>query len=219
MYRTLEERSHPWTIQEFEKDRKEQFDCAVQIITSLDYNSNVLINAPVKSGKRQIAEIVATMYAEKGAQNKHYFLTALNRLDTKNQIEELSKYGLNVTVLGVQKDSRNLVQKLNSVQNPNNVIVHFDESDYGTGIKNLFAKVFKICKDRKIKLVCYSATNEEVINSDFANVAKIIKMQPNKLYKGANWFLENDLVKEPEAFFDGVDITQHGKTIINWWIS
>lgn len=219
MYRVIENREHPWSIQEFAKDRKEQMDCATQIITALEYNSNVLVSAPVKSGKRQIAEIVSIMYSDKGLNNKHYFITALNRIDTKNQIEELKKYGLEVIVLGLQKDSRNLIQKLKGSENPNNVIIHFDESDYGTGISNLFGKVFKICKERKIKLVCYSATNEEAEKSGFANIAKLIIMKPNSLYKGAEWFLTNNLVFEPESFFDGEKITQHGKEIIDWWLN
>jgi len=219
MYRKLEEREHPWTIQEFDTDRNEQFNCASEIVTALDYNTNVLVKAPVKSGKRQIAEIVALIYGQKDPLNKHYFITALNRLDTKSQIEELSKYNLDVVVLGVQKDSRNLIQKLTAAQNPNNIVVHFDESDYGTGIKNLFAKVFEICKKRRIKLVCYSATNEEAENSGFADVAKVIEMTPNALYKGAKWFLDNDLVKDPEAFYDGENITDHGKEIIDWWLA
>ena len=218
-YRTIEERVHPWTYHEFEKDRKEQVECAVEIIKALDYNSNVLVSAPVKSGKRQIAEIVALAYAKEGNQNEHYFITALNRLDTKKQIDELSKYNLDVIVLGVQRDSRNLIQKLSAVKNPNNIIVHFDESDYGTGIKNLFAKVFDICRKKGIKLVCYSATNEEAENSGFANVAKVIEMVPNALYKGAGWFLDMNLIYEPKPFFDGTNITQHGKEIIDWWLS
>lgn len=218
MYRTLKDRVHPWTVQEFDADRNEQFNCADEIVSALDHNTNVLVKAPVKSGKRQIAEIVALIYGQKDQLNKHYFITALNRLDTKSQIDELSKYNLDVVVLGVQKDSRNLIQKLTAAQNPNNIIVHFDESDYGTGIKNLFAKVFEICKKRRIKLVCYSATNEEAENSGFADVAKVIEMVPNALYKGAKWFLDNDLVKEPEAFYDGEKITEHGKEIVNWWL-
>lgn len=219
MYRTIEERQHPWTIQEFNTDRNEQFNCASDIVMALDYNTNVLVNAPVKSGKRQIAEIVALIYGQKDPLNRHYFITALNRLDTKTQIEELSKYNLDVVVLGVQKDSRNLIQKLTAAQNPNNIVVHFDESDYGTGIKNLFAKVFEICKKRRIKLVCYSATNEEAENSGFADVAKVIEMIPNSLYKGARWFLDNNLIKEPDAFYDGEKITEHGKEIIDWWLT
>lgn len=219
MYRNIEDREHPWSIQEFNKDRKEQMDCATQIITALEYNSNVLVSAPVKSGKRQIAEIVSIMYSDKGFNNKHYFITALNRIDTQNQIEELKKYGLEVIVLGLQKHSRNLIQKLKGAENPNNIIIHFDESDYGTGIKNLFAKVFDICKNRRIKLVCYSATNEEAEKSEFADVAKIIKMIPNALYKGAKWFLDNDLIKEPDAFYDGEKITEHGKEIVDWWLT
>lgn len=216
-YRTIEERVHPWTYHEFEKDRKEQVECAVEIIKALDYNSNVLVSAPVKSGKRQIAEIVALAYAKEGNQNKHYFITALNRLDTKNQKEELSKYNLDVKVLSAKKDLRDLLQQLKTASEPNNIIVHFDESDYGTGIKNLFKNVFDVCKKRKIKLVCYSATNEEAEKSGFALVAKIITMIPNKLYKGAEWFLDNNLVHEPQPFFDGKDITQHGKDILDWW--
>lgn len=212
-------RQHPWNVLEFEKDRKEQFDCAVEITKALDYNSNVLVKAPVKSGKRQIAEIVALTYAQKDVQNRHYFITALNRLDTKEQIEELKQYKLEVIVLASSKDSRNLLQKLKQTENPNNAIIHFDESDYGTGIKNLFSKIFEICKERKIKLVCYSATNEEAENSDFGKVAKIIELKPNPLYKGASWFLENDLVFEPHSFFDGSDLTEHGKEVINWWLT
>jgi hypothetical protein len=68
-------------------------------------------------------------------------------------------------------------------------------------------------------LVCYSATNEEAENSGFADVAKVIEMTPNALYKGAKWFLDNDLVKDPEAFYDGENITQHGKEIIGWWLA
>jgi hypothetical protein len=218
-YRT-ENRVHPWTVEEFQKDRKEQFDCATQIVTALEYNSNVLVTAPVKSGKRQIAEIVAMIYGNReGANNRHCFITALNRIDTKNQIEELSKYNLDVVVLAKTKDRRNLKQKLDLASDPNNIIVHFDESDYGTGIKNLFRDVFDVCKKRKIKLVCYSATNEEAAKSGFADVAKTIKMVPNELYKGAEWFLDNDLVHDPQPFFDGKDITPHGEVITNDWLT
>lgn len=219
MYRETKDRTHPWSVQEFEKDRKEQFDCAAKIINALEFDINVLVNAPVKSGKRQIAEIVALGYHDMDPLNKQYFITALNRLDTKEQIGELSKYNLDVIVLSIEKDSKNLIQKLSAVKNPNNIIVHFDESDYGTGIKNLFAKVFDICKKKRIKLVCYSATNEEAKNSGFAKVAKVIEMVPNPLYKGAGWFLDMNLIYEPKPFFDGTNITQHGKEIIDWWPS
>lgn len=219
MYRQSKDREHPWTIQEFSTDRNEQFICANQIVTALDYNTNVLVGAPVKSGKRQIAELVALMYNEKGSNNKHYFITALNRKDVKTQKEELSKYKLDVTTLAKKKDAREFIKKLGTVSDPNNIIVHFDESDYGTGLDNVFAPVFDFCKEKRIKLICYSATNEEAEKSGFADVAKVIRFTPNAAYKGAKWFLDNDLVKEPESFFDGSSITQHGKEVIDWWLT
>lgn len=219
MYRQSKDREHPWTIQEFSTDRNEQFNCASQIVTALDYNTNVLVSAPVKSGKRQIAEIVALMYAEKGPNNKHYFITALNRKDVETQKKELSEYKLDVTTLAKNKDADEFIKKLGTTSDPNNIVVHFDESDYGTGFDNVFAPVFKFCKERKIKLICYSATNEEAKKSDFAKAAELVEMVPNSGYKGAKWFLDNNLVKEPEPFFDGVSITEHGKEVIDWWLT
>lgn len=220
-YRPIDARTHPWTVKEFETDRKEQADCGTRIIKALEKNTNVLVSAPVKSGKRQIAEYVALTYADKPC--THYFITALNRRDAKVQLAELEHYprpgeGMKTVIL-VGKQLKDLLHNLESASNTNNIIVHFDESDYGTGIKNMFAQVFDVCKRRNIKLVCYSATNEEAESSGFAEKAEHVAMVPNKLYKGAKWFLDNDLVHEPQAFYDSKAITPHGWEVIDWWLA
>jgi hypothetical protein len=224
-YRPIDARTHPWTVKEFETDRKEQADCGTRIVNALEKNTNVLVSAPVKSGKRQIAEYVALTYAAPDKPCTHYFITALNRRDAKVQLAELERYprpdeGMKTVIL-VGKQLKDLLHKLGSASNTNNIIVHFDESDYGTGIKNMFAQVFGVCKRRSIKLICYSATNEEAESSGFAEKAEHVAMVPNKLYKGAKWFLDNDLVHEPQAFYDSKAkaITPHGWEVIDWWLT
>lgn len=206
----------------FEANRPEQYRCsqAIQAKLMSGYRA-VLVCAPVKSGKREVAQILALkdhIGSKGGMARTHFFLTSLNRRDSAPQLEEHKAYGLIAKTLDTKKTVRDLIHTLESIDDPTKVVVHFDESDYGTGNGQLFSRVFPKLQEQGMSFVGYSATNEEALFSDFGKSAARVTFIPHSNYRGAGYFLDENLVFDSNAFYEANCLTTQAQDALKYWV-
>ena len=193
--------THPHNLQWFESNRPD----IVNFVKRMDQTclfQHILIIAPVKSGKREIMETFAVRSNPHTVPSvKHFYLSALNRKDDKPQLEELELYGISVYLSGSGQSMLDEIQACDA--NFDKFVVHFNESDYGTGHKQLTSKIFPaLLKNPKVQIVAYSATQEEAMRSDFSRICQIQHFTPPSIYCGTKWYLDNNRVIEAEPFWD-----------------
>lgn len=211
--------------------RKEQYDIAVSCVESLNLGKNCSIKAEEKTGKRMIMEAIhLIMLVNHGCKvlpekspPRSVYVTALNRRDTKEQFrEQEDEFGI-CSIVATKHASlvAGIVEILNDTTNDGIIYIHLDECDYGTGADQSLSKLYTApelnlpAHSGRIKYVTYSATPEELEFSDTIRDWDQHVFVPSKDYIGARWYLENDLVFEPESFFDGTsDISEHGRSRI-----
>lgn len=199
-----------FTVKDFNKQRKDLCDFVNKISNE---KKDCIIVAPVKSGKRGMVEFQSLL--DQGGNIRkiqHFYVTSLSRVDIKNQLEELKIYDIESIILQNDKDVEKCFKNIEEhcLQKP--CVIHWDESDYGTGetkigpqlIGKLHQKIQELRKNsfHPIKFQYYSATNEEVLLSQSAKNCVLHEFDPPETYRGAAWFLDNDLVNESEVFFD-----------------
>lgn len=197
---------------EFSRNRKEQYDCVVnEIVPVILQGKNVAITAPVKSGKRELVEIFAQFTKDSSDVPyvyHHYYICNLDRLDCKDQIEELESYGI-VAKIGreINKDKESIINKVIESEALNHkVVFHIDESDYGTGNSQILNKLLKeVYKNPASVFIFYSATNEEVLHSEIKEHCVKVTFTPHESYKGCSWFIDNDLISNAEKFFENLN--------------
>ena len=191
----------------FEQNRPEQYNYMKSIkkyCKEDNYQNHLIIGAPVKSGKRNIAEISKKIEKE----HDHVFVTALHRKADEKQRKELKEQGFKVFSINTQKKLKMAIEHFRK-NNNKNFIVHFDELDYGVGKRGLFQQLFKKIKDNNnTHFRLYSATPEiafEEYNSHTGNETKKIVKAPSDFvpppqYFGIKKYLENDRVKKADDF-------------------
>jgi len=209
---------HPHPIAWFQTHRPEIDTFVTRDLAAHVENGKRHINtkAPVKSGKREIVEYISRVFANM----KHYFLTSFDRKDVKRQGVELSSYGIRTCV--VTKDDGSIVRDIYvDVLGGRRVILFLDESDYGSGCRQKLSRIWNEFVDNPQAIFVYfSATSEETEAStlterpDYAD----LEYTPPETYCGAEYFLDNDLVFEPSAFFERDDenimVSRHGLDVI-----
>lgn len=197
------------TLDWFTEKRIDQYKTASDIETHLQNGClHIIVDAPVKSGKREIAECVAMLYVVDGNKKpiEHIFITSLALKDSKVQHKELEENGFkNVFVITNPKQKRNFEQRLDrNKTNKITTVIHFDELDYGSGTNNKMAGVFKKIKGLDFPIIYYSATPEELLNAiNPSNQDKFetVKFNPSSDYIGAKGFLNANKVRETFLFF------------------
>lgn len=181
----------------FQKYRAEQLAVARSIIESAEFNKHVLIHAPVKSGKREIVQ--ATALVDPGY--IHIFTTALSRVDIYPQLKEFADY----RVVVCAKNKWDKLLEVIEDKKDDRFIIHFDESDYGTGIDSLSKDLIpKIIDNPRITIVLYSATNYEawILSKQHEKKFDDVYFIPHHNYRGAKWFLDNNLVEDGWRFLN-----------------
>jgi hypothetical protein len=179
--------------------RKEQWNCAIDIANQGRY---VNCMAEVKSGKREIVIAYSLLTSVNGQIDKHIYLVNLTRKDCVEQIQELNAYGID-SYVGKEIREKHveiiaLIKK--AIDNGSNVVLHFDESDYGSGKDQCIAQLLNYTSSiDKVKHVYYSATSEEIIFS--SHKVDYVKFVPHESYKGAAYFLDKGLVHQAQSFF------------------
>lgn len=210
---------NPENFDEFEIKYSHINDFIKKIIASKQ--KICIVKAPVKSGKRWmvIGQALRGMSPMK-EKEKHIYLTSLNRIDITTQLKEYHQYGVEAFISKGKEDIENVINRIKKIISKNTkVICHIDESDYGSGNKQLLKTCFDFlvgeanCK----RIVLYSATNEEVLLSKFNQTENVFEYIPPQNYHGANWFLKEKLVHEPSPFYNlELDtLTQEGNLLIH----
>jgi hypothetical protein len=221
----------PLKLEEFKANRKEQCNTAVKILDTVWESqkngslkpARAVVQAPVKCGKREIAEILAVLvnqYKEIGIGLRLkdvVFLTALNRKDIQEQFEEQKSYGL-TTICVSNVVARDEAIEFLKQYPKGELLVLIDEADYGTHVKQLLSRVYKMAtKTLKHPIVMFSATNEEALLSDIMkDGATEIRHIPNIRYNGASRFLTSGLVIQAEQFYNAKEgtLTNQGHEVM-----
>ncbi len=185
----------------FEKNRSEQVSC-VQNLEDVFLNgkNKVGLYAGIKSGKRTISIVFAMRNRNPGT--KHIYTTSLNKLDCKNQINELEAYGFKCFIMAnkevVEECKNYILEQLNC---NDTIYVHLDESDYGTDFKQLMNSVYsKFKNNSKIKFIFSSATNRELIAA--YPEMDMVNFIPNKNYRDAEFFIKENLIYEAKPIIE-----------------
>ena len=177
---------------------------------------NIIIPAGVKAGKL-IIEIILKKITSSSF--KHYHLSSLDRKDETIQLQEIKSIGIEV-VNPKYKPMRWLLEDIEFflVKDPSNrVIIHLNESDYGSGIKQLIADGYStLFQNPRVIIIYYSATNAEVEESRIRPNSIVIPLQPSPNYRGPAFFLDNDLIHDAEPIWDAVQHmpTSQGEEIL-----
>jgi hypothetical protein len=212
------------TVSEFQKYMPELCSFVDKIHNC---EEDVIVTAPVKSGKRKMVEYQSSLDSGANRKVQHFYTTSLNRKDIKEQLKELEEYEVITQTL---KNEEDVVKLLKSIKNKSKkypCVLHCDEIDYGSGVhqnrRQLMSKFYLNINDFrkdgkcKIKFQHYSATAEELLLSETlkSQGVKRLEYKPPETYRGAKWFLDNDLVIDAEPFFAGKDLTKQGRECIN----
>lgn len=180
---------------------------------------HILVKAPVKSGKRLMVEFIAVLL---GLRMK--YITSLNRKDVQVQKDELERYGVRTHLTSDEGKVDDAIDDVQfDLRNGHTVIACFDECDYGSGARQKLAKLYEEFIDcAAVVKIYFSATAHEAAASDLSMRADYVVLTyvPPPTYCGAEYFLTNGLVFEPQAFFEMEDgdprvrVTEHGIHVI-----
>ena len=196
-------------LQWFRDNRIEQYQFAQRIVDYIRAHpemKNIVVEAEEKTGKREIVEIIALL-TENDYRNEYY--TAFTEKSINSQIEEIQRYGIRAEKLTSFDKADAIADRIetelaSAAENGVGLdfIVHVDELDYGSGNNQ---SLHPLIKARSYTKVYYSATTDELKkemnNSDF----HLEKFVPNTNYRGAQYFLDNDLVHISKPFIQEDD--------------
>jgi hypothetical protein len=207
----------PWSISTFEQERPDltQF-VRVKMLQLIDSKicRCIVVRAPVKSGKREIVEYTAMRDLEaENPKRVHAFISAWHRTADEDQRNELKIHNMEVFSITSTKavsQFHNWLEK----NKKKNIILHFDECDYGSGEKQTLSKVWaSVRNSQNIIKILYSATPEEVLYSEEVeteeyhclnediNEGEHVNYTPPDGYCGPARFLKEKLVHEAIPFF------------------
>jgi hypothetical protein len=194
---------HPHNKVWFYRERKEIYNFVKNLKVSIAAKKRLLLLvAPVKAGKREITECIKNELPDYTG----YYLTSLNRKDVKNQQEELEKYNIQTCVISRDDIVAKLIININKeISKGKKIILFWDECDYGSGKNQKLNGIFQIFVDNENVVHCLiSATAHETMFSSLAERKDfaILEYVPPEAYKGAKYFLENNLVFKAKPFIE-----------------
>lgn len=228
----------PWSVAIFERERAHMADFLKErVIPLLDAEEcrRVVIRAPVKSGKREMAEYMAIRdHQAGGAQRVHAFLSAWHRTADEMQRAELAQHELRVfPVISAAKARECVAWVLTQLAAGKVVVLHLDECDYGSGERQSLRIVYdEIRRAEKVFTVLYSATPQEVLFSgdvaddeyqgmidEMMETGEYVEYAPPAGYCGPGRFLDEGLVHEALPFFrvtgrGTIELTAQGRGIM-----
>lgn len=190
----------------YRKFYKEQYEFCEELMSALLLYKLICVNASVKSGKRIMKEILSVMSPPN---YKFYYISAFKRKELHEQHLSLEEVGIAVYAKN-EYESHMIpdIKKWIGFDKKNVAIMLHDESDYGTEINQNIHKCMEyLLQEPQVKFVSFSATQEEMLCSTFVDKddVKIVNYKPHKYYRGSDWFLKQDMIKqiifEPEPFF------------------
>jgi len=194
-----------------QRNRPEQYQF---VKTEFSTEEDLIVRAHVKVGKRVM--VVIDRLIRNQPEYDHIFISSWNRKDCAEQERELLAYG--ISVFRGHRDFANIKNHLASCKREGRkVIFHIDESDFGTGDKQNFAKnvYADLLSYKNGQRIFYSATNEEIINSNYSlcsgKKCKVVTFPNPEGFFGADKFLAKGLVQEATDFFEDGRFTNQGK--------
>lgn len=209
---------HPWTREKFETDAPEIVTFVLALLALYNQGKrHILIKAPVKSGKRIMVEAIRLFF-----DRSTKYVTALNRKDVKDQQAELQRYGIKTHLLKDAAAAEAAKRDINyDLHAGTTVICCYDECDYGSGANQVSNALFEEFRnDTRVLNLYFSATAHETALSNLAMRADYESLEyvPPPTYRGAGFFLANNLVSAPLPFFDYEDntlsLTQHAFQVL-----
>jgi hypothetical protein len=197
------------TLHWFQENRQEQYRFAAEIVVYMSEHpeqNNIVIKAEEKTGKREMVEIIALL-TSKDKENSYF--TAFNAKSIDVQIDEIERYGVRAVKCNRIEKMHEQVEELECGS-----IVHVDELDYGSGKLQSLSPLITAVNFTKI---FYSATTHELEKEMKGTNYKLFTFRPHENYRGAEWFLDNELVRESQPFVVSEDnaseewLTEHGE--------
>jgi len=182
----------------------------------------ILIEAPVKSGKREMVEYLAMRDEAHNPTRVHAFISAFHRVADETQREELEKHNLKIFSLATNKT---IVDKCIAwiqihISSGKQVVLHIDECDFGSGNRQLLSRIYvRIHNNVNVTIIMFSATPQEVLFSgeienpdedddhyqemidEMIHTGERIIYTPPENFCGPNRFLEAGLITEAIPFF------------------
>lgn len=195
-----------WPLRRFLNERPEMVSFLENTVcVRLDRGEKrLVIIAPVKSGKRQMAEYITTRDLQASGEPMvvHIFASAFIRRADEVQRVTLKSHGLIVHSINTKERVKACVKEVHDfVRAGKRVVVHIDEADYGTGDKQHLSKLWSVVRAiPQVHTVHYTATADELMCSS-ENFGTPCVYTPPPTYCGASYFLDNDLVVEATPFF------------------
>jgi hypothetical protein len=179
---------------------------------------HILVKAPVKSGKRLMVEFLSVFLPTCRVK----YVTSLNRKDVKSQKSELERYGVKTHLMSDADRREEAIADMRiDLSGRHLVVCCFDECDYGSGDRQIMGPFYEAFLDEpNVVKVYFSATAHETAVSDVSSRADYVAMtyEPPASYCGAPYFLANNLVFNPQPFFENEDgwvrVTEHGLNVI-----
>ena len=228
----------PWSVDVFQQHRSHLttfVDSKIVPLIRSDECCRILIRAPVKSGKREIAEYTAMRDHIAGEPKRaHVFASAWHRVADDKQREELRDHNLHVSqIINNEKAAECIAWIRSQILLGRKVVVHLDECDYGTGSRQILGRIWRELRDNPhVTTILYSATPEEVLYSgeveEDADVEDMmdemisngccLRYTPPSGFCGPAEFLAAGLVEEAKPFFrktsaGGFELTAQGREI------
>jgi hypothetical protein len=212
----------PWSVAVFETQRSEMTLFVRNYILPLLEDTEcrrIVVNAPVKSGKREMVEYIAMRDSVAAPTRVHVFISAWHRKADNEQRDELATQNIKVFSLSGRSAERQLGDCIawigEQIARGLKVVLHLDECDHGSGEKQTLSALWRQIRNNvNICNVLYSATPQEVLysgevdNPDLnATVGEILDghhviYKPPRGYCGPAKFLEENLVHVALPFFE-----------------
>lgn len=230
----------PWSVADFERYRPHSVEFVKnEILELLDDRvcRRIVIRAPVKSGKRELAEYIAMRDKVAGTSRRvHAFISAFIRVADACQRIELAHHNLHIfSIIESAYVGRCTDWIDEQLALGKQIVLHLDECDYGSGKLQLLSRVWRHTRDNEqITNILYSATPEEVrfseeIDADSEemleslNTGHYVEYTPPDGYCGPGEFLRRGLVFEAQPFFKvsggRASLTEQGKEIMRDFIA
>lgn len=201
--KSLESKNRPLTPQELSVKFPNMFAFTSKVLRDVRAGKDVLVKAPVKSGKRIHTEITGAM---KTAGEVVIYYSSFWQNSMTGDMESIASYGVDVHKINTRNRVDGLVEKIKKDAAGDKIVhLHFDESDHGTAKKSLYADFRKKLdfilteeEKKKVRHVYISATPQEILASITFKEGKIVLHEyvPDDHYFGAEKFLLNDQVHD-----------------------
>lgn len=211
--------AHPHNIEWFGVNRNSIYTFVTESVRGAIGRGkrNILVKAPVKSGKREHVECIAVTFRDAAV----FYATSLDRKDVKDQKDELTKYGISTFLA---KEAQTAILAINrDLAVGRMVIVCFDECDYGSGSEQKMAAMYHaFVDDERVVKLYYSASAHETEASKLRHREDYdgLTYVPPAEYCGAEYFLDEGLVApEVNSFFEkdedeNIAISEHAKLVV-----